>query len=94
MNIVVAGFGTVGQNLAQLLLTHREFLRKAYGLVVKVVAVVDSKGAAVSQRGLDLDLVLRCKREHGTVAKRVGPRPCFEVQKRARYGRKSSVSRL
>lgn len=69
MNIVVAGFGTVGQNLAQLLLTHREFLRKAYGLVVKVVAVVDSKGAAVSQRGLDLDLVLRCKREHGTVAK-------------------------
>jgi homoserine dehydrogenase len=69
MNIVVAGFGTVGQSFAQLLLSHKELLKKAYGLVVKVVAVVDSKGAAVSQRGLDLELVLKYKREHGTVAK-------------------------
>ncbi|MEM1532241.1 MAG: homoserine dehydrogenase [Nitrososphaerota archaeon] len=69
MNIIIAGFGTVGQSFVQLLMSHREFLKKAYGLVIKVVAIVDSKGAAVSQRGLDLNLVMRCKREYGTVAK-------------------------
>lgn len=69
MNIMIVGFGTVGQSLAQLLLGYRDFLKKAYGMVVRVVAIVDSKGAAVSQRGLDLDMALRCKREHGTVAK-------------------------
>ncbi|MCS7135975.1 MAG: homoserine dehydrogenase [Nitrososphaerota archaeon] len=69
MNIVITGFGTVGQNLVQLLLKNGEFLKKAYGMVTKIVAIVDSKGAAISQRGLDLNLVLKYKREHGTVAK-------------------------
>ncbi|MEM2910128.1 MAG: homoserine dehydrogenase [Nitrososphaerota archaeon] len=69
MNIIIVGFGTVGQSLAQLLAGYRGFLKKAYGMVVKVVAIVDSKGAAISQRGLDLSLVVRYKREHGTVAK-------------------------
>lgn len=69
MNVVIAGFGTVGQSFAKLLMDHREFLKKTYGMVIKVVAVVDSKGAVISQKGLDLDLVLNYKREHGTVSK-------------------------
>ncbi len=69
MNVIIAGFGTIGQSFVQLLMNHKEFLKKAYGMVTKVVAIVDSKGAAVSQRGLDLNLVMRCKREYGTVAK-------------------------
>lgn len=69
MNIVIAGFGTVGQSFVQLLMNHGEFLKKAYGMVISVVAIVDSKGAAISQRGLDLGLVMRYKKEHGTIAK-------------------------
>lgn len=67
---IVIGLGTVGTSLAQRILTERY----AYG--IRVVAAMDSKGAAVDEKGLDLRRVLLRKRRTGTVgddAEHAGP---------------------
>lgn len=63
------GFGVVGQNLAKLLLSRNEDLYASYGMKPRIVAVVDSKGSAVSDSGLDLQKLLGMKKAKGTVAK-------------------------
>ena len=63
----ILGFGAIGQGVAEVLLMKREYL-KSIGLEVKVVAVVDSKGATVNPQGVDLADCLSRKRTSGTVA--------------------------
>jgi homoserine dehydrogenase len=63
----ILGFGAIGQGVAEVLLMKREYL-KSIGLEVKVVAVVDSKGATVNTQGVDLADCLSRKRENGTIA--------------------------
>ncbi|MDQ1254129.1 MAG: homoserine dehydrogenase [Euryarchaeota archaeon] len=63
----ILGFGAIGQGVAEVLLMKKEYL-KSIGLEVKVVAVVDSKGATVNPLGVDLADCLSRKRESGTVA--------------------------
>lgn len=63
----ILGFGAIGQGVAEVLLKKREYL-ESIGLEVLVVAVVDSKGATVNPKGVDLaDCIFR-KRTKGTVA--------------------------
>lgn len=64
----MAGFGVVGRSLAELLVKRREELKRENGLSPRVVAVVDSGGAIVNERGLDLEEALRVKEFEGTVA--------------------------
>ncbi len=63
----ILGFGAIGQGVAQALLMKKEYLR-SIGLEVKVVAVVDSKGATVNPQGVDLADCLSRKKKNGTVA--------------------------
>ncbi|MCQ1536732.1 homoserine dehydrogenase [Methanosarcina sp. KYL-1] len=63
----IIGFGAIGQGVAEVLLMKREYL-ESIGLDVRVVAVVDSKGATVNPDGVDLADCLARKREKGTVA--------------------------
>ena len=63
----IIGFGAIGQGVAEVLLMKREYLKRI-GLEVKVVAVVDSKGATVNPQGVDLADCLSRKRKSGTVA--------------------------
>ncbi len=63
----ILGFGAIGQGVAQALLMKKEYL-KSIGLEVKVVAVVDSKGATVNPQGVDLADCLSRKKKNGTVA--------------------------
>ena len=63
----ILGFGAIGQGVAEVLLMKREYL-KSIGLEVKVVAIVDSKGATVNPQGVDLADCLSRKRKNGTVA--------------------------
>ena len=62
----IIGFGAVGQGVAEVLLQKDEYL-KNIGLDIKVVAVADSKGAAIDPNGVDLSKVLIKKRTEGTV---------------------------
>ncbi|WFO75415.1 hypothetical protein J4526_00470 [Desulfurococcaceae archaeon MEX13E-LK6-19] len=52
LDIAIVGFGSVGRNLAKLLVHKKEFIEKKYNIVVNVVAVMDSKGAVVKENGL------------------------------------------
>lgn len=69
MNVIIAGFGTVGQGLAELLLESSSALRRLYGISIKVVGIVDSGGAALSSEGISLEEALMVKRREGTVAR-------------------------
>ena len=53
--IAIIGFGTVGQGLAEILLSKRDFLKKKYNYGFEVVAISDfAYGNVFNQKGLDL----------------------------------------
>jgi len=68
MRMVVAGFGTVGQNLARILQSKEKQLLREFGFHPRIVAVVDRSGAMIDPRGLDLNRALTVKRTKGSVA--------------------------
>ena len=68
LTITVIGFGNVGQELAELLCVMAPKLKKEYQLDFKIKAVVDSKGAAISNKGINLSEVPRVKRIKGSVS--------------------------
>jgi len=68
VRLFVAGFGNVGQGLAELIVEKRAELYRCFGLRLDVVAVADSRGCAVREDGLELAKVLNVKRSKGTVA--------------------------
>ncbi|MDA4114517.1 MAG: homoserine dehydrogenase [Thaumarchaeota archaeon] len=67
MRLVLAGFGVVGQSFAALLEHKEKELASAYGLVPRIVAVVDSTGSVLDERGLDLSRVVRSKKRNGSL---------------------------
>jgi homoserine dehydrogenase len=67
LRLILAGFGTVGRAFAELLLLKENELAGEYGLVPRVVAIIDSKGSTTDDRGLDLAKALRQKEQAGTV---------------------------
>ncbi|MCX8171901.1 MAG: homoserine dehydrogenase, partial [Candidatus Bathyarchaeota archaeon] len=68
VNLILIGFGNVGQGLAEILTLHRQILKDKYGLDLKVVAIVDRGGAAISEAGVDLIRALEVKRLFGSVS--------------------------
>lgn len=67
MRIIIVGFGVVSRSFAEIIGSQALSLSKDYGIRPKVVGIVDSKGAAVSPEGLDLDLALKSKAQTGTL---------------------------
>ena len=67
MRIILCGFGVVGQNFAKLLLSRSEDLYALHGLKPRIVGVFDSKGAAASSAGLDLNRLLKVKKRDGGI---------------------------
>ena len=67
MRIILIGFGVVGRSFAQVVLEKRASLMERYGLNPRIIAIADSRGVAVDERGLDLQKALQVKREHGTI---------------------------
>ncbi len=65
MRLVLAGFGVVGQSFAELLAHKEKELAAAYGLVPRIVAIVDSSGSVTDERGLDIPKVVRTKKARG-----------------------------
>jgi len=63
----IIGFGAIGQGVAEVLLSKKEYL-ESLDLDVRVIAVVDSRGATIDPAGVDLAACLTRKRETGTVA--------------------------
>ena len=63
MRIMLVGFGVVSQSFAEILHSQSSELTRNYGIRPRVVAAVDSAGAAIDPSGLDMQLALRSKRE-------------------------------
>ena len=61
------GFGVIGQSLTKLLLSKSADLYNVYGIKPRIVACLDSGGAAISSSGLDLRKLLNEKKNKGTV---------------------------
>jgi len=70
VRLVLAGFGVVGQSFANLLAEERRTLASSYGLVPRLVAVVDSTGCVVDEGGLDVAKLVAGKRKNGSVGAR------------------------
>ena len=67
MRIILCGFGVVGQSLVKLFDSRSEDLYAKYGLKPRIVGVVDSKGSAVDQSGLEFNKLVEIKKKFGTV---------------------------
>jgi len=68
MRIVVIGFGTVGQALAEILARKKREILRNYGFEPSVVAAVDSVGAAMDSHGLDIERLIRLKKSGRSLA--------------------------
>jgi homoserine dehydrogenase len=68
MRIILVGVGTVGQAFCKILLQNKNEMNRLYGFDPKIVAAVDSRGAAVNSSGLDLDMILNLKSGGKSVA--------------------------
>ena len=68
MRLVLIGFGNLGRGLSRALIEKARFLRANYGLAPRVVAAVDEYGAAVDEKGLKLERLLRAAEKSKTVA--------------------------
>src|ERR1700722_16317421 len=79
MRLVPGGFGVVGQSFAPLPEHKEKELAGAYGLVPRIVAVVDSSGSLVDERGIDVSKVLRSKKKNGSLQKRGERRTTAEI---------------
>jgi homoserine dehydrogenase len=69
LRIILAGFGTVGQALAQVLHHDAAQILQAYGFRPQVTTIIDSRGSCSDDAGLDISLALRIKKEYGTIGK-------------------------
>jgi homoserine dehydrogenase len=69
LRIILAGFGTVGQALAQVLHQDADRITEAYGYRPQITTIIDSQGSCSDDTGLDIPLALKTKKEYGTVAR-------------------------
>lgn len=66
--VIIMGFGSVGQGVANALSMKKELIKDKTGVSVKVVAAADSSSSAISQDGLDEDLLVKTKKEEGKLS--------------------------
>ncbi len=69
MRLLLIGFGTVGQGLAELLLTKEKELQADYELEVSIVGIADMlKGSVYNSGGIDLKKALKAAKSGGSIA--------------------------
>jgi len=67
--ICLIGFGAVGQGVAKAISMKKQSIQEKYGKKLKIVAVADSSTSAISDKGLDEELLLKTKSEFGKLNK-------------------------
>jgi homoserine dehydrogenase len=68
MNVIIIGFGVVGQGIARMLSSRSSEMRKVFGVTPTLVAIVDRGGTAISKDGIDPIKAIQSKRARGTVS--------------------------
>jgi homoserine dehydrogenase len=59
IRIALVGFGSVGRALARLIAYKWDFIRSRWGVDVRVVGVVDSRGMALKADGFTVEELLK-----------------------------------
>ena len=68
MRTILIGLGTIGQSYCQLLENRKGDLLTNYGIDSKIVAVADSKGVAIDEKGINISDILNVKRNNKSVS--------------------------
>ena len=66
--IIIMGFGSVGQGIAQSIALKKAMIKDKYGVELKVVAAVDSSSSAINQDGLEEMLLIHSKNSEGKLS--------------------------
>ena len=66
--VIIMGFGSVGQGVADALSMKKDLIKDKTGVSVKIVAAADSSSSAISQDGLDEELLVKTKKEEGKLS--------------------------
>jgi len=67
LKVLLVGFGTVGQGVAEVISLRKKFFVDNYGEEVKAIGVIDSRSAEVDAAGLDLEALVERKKATGAV---------------------------
>ena len=66
--VIIMGFGAVGQGVAQAISQKKDLIKDKTGFDIKVVAAADSSSSAISQDGLDENLLVETKKNQGKLS--------------------------
>jgi len=61
LRTILIGLGTIGKSFCQLLLNRKQDLLSYYGLDPTIVAVADSKGVAINEKGIKINDIINIK---------------------------------
>jgi len=70
MDLFIAGFGVVGQGVAEVIQQKGEMLSQAFGQRLRIVGVFDSSSSETSRKGLDPLALVKRKLSEGKVGKK------------------------
>ena len=70
MDLFIAGFGVVGQGVAEVIQQKGEMLSQAFGQRLRIVGVFDSSSSETSKKGLDPSTLIKRKLSEGKVGKK------------------------
>jgi homoserine dehydrogenase len=70
MDLLIAGFGIVGQGVAEVVQQKGEMLSQAFGQRLRIVGVFDSSSSETSRKGLDPSTLIKNKLSEGKVGKK------------------------
>lgn len=68
MRTILIGLGIIGQSYCQLLDNRKKDLLSDYGIDSKIVAVADSKGVAINEKGIEISDILGIKKANKSVS--------------------------
>tara|TARA_B100000686_G_scaffold269124_1_gene284920 strand:- start:4828 stop:5838 length:1011 start_codon:yes stop_codon:yes gene_type:complete len=68
LRTILIGLGTIGQSYCQLLENRKDDLLRNYGIDSKIVAVADSKGVAINEKGININDILEIKKKNKSVS--------------------------
>lgn len=68
IKICLIGFGVVGQGVIKAISLHKNQIKEKYDIDLKIVAVADSSGSAISSEGLNEELLLETKEKTNKIS--------------------------
>ena len=64
MQLIVVGPGTVGASFSRIVTERADWLRREYGLVPRILAIIDSKGAMITPNGASAKEIIEFHAKH------------------------------